>query len=385
MPFFPDNLKKSLDERGVSHSQASKLGGISEKRLKQALEGTRVPTVTQIRKLTDRLAIPKYAFFYKSFEFPTPEIIDFRGAAPHPMKFGRNAKAIETYKGIRDFLRTLSIRLEKEPITPSVDASLETNPEQLAAAFRQAVRLSAFQYEGIGKEDFLKQFRDSIEKIGIFVIQDHRLTDEIDGFALYDETGLANTIVINSTARNAGARSFTLAHEVSHILGKRSAVTDNYQSDSDVETYCNRFAASLLIPREDFIAKCKEHELSFNSYKAAVSSSTKLARIFKCSVSAILIRAYALEQSNENFFFQFSRNIRNNKHPDAEKTKMDVKGMPPGVADRAYFGRKGVALISEAIERKVTTEFEIFSTLGLSKKRIDGIVKISNSGRKLSQ
>ncbi len=70
--------------------------------------------------------------------------------------------------------------------------------------------------------------------------------EECRGFAIYDED--APCIVLNG-ADAAQARSFTLLHELAHLL-EHSGALCLLDDDREVEQRCNRFAAEVLMPAD---------------------------------------------------------------------------------------------------------------------------------------
>lgn len=81
---------------------------------------------------------------------------------------------------------------------------------------------------------------------------------------------------------------FTLAHELAHIWLGRSALSDSGPisfSSNDVETWCNRVAAELLVP----LAILRQELRRGNELRAQLDT---LARRFKVSTLVVLRRIY---------------------------------------------------------------------------------------------
>lgn len=212
------------------------------------------------------------------------------------------------------------------------------------------------------------------------MVQNHNIGKEIDGFAIHEENNIGNYIFINSAARNSGAQSFTLAHELAHILSHRSAISNNYENDNQVEAYCNVFAANLLLPREDFLTFCRNNHLSFHTYKEAIESAHIVAETFCTSVSMVLVRAHTIGLSATNHYPQFKEGFGQKDFLDSVKYNKQrggpKDGPAPGVVDRAYLGNKAANIIVEALTTGVTNYFEVFERVGLSKSRINGLVDL---------
>ena len=96
--------------------------------------------------------------------------------------------------------------------------------------------------------------RSGIERAGVFVLLKGDLgsyqtaigVDAFRGFAIADD--VAPFVVINDNDSRA-AWSFTLLHELTHLLLGQTGISGGY-SDADIEQFCNNVAAEWLLPTQ---------------------------------------------------------------------------------------------------------------------------------------
>ena len=128
-----------------------------------------------------------------------------------------------------------------------------------------------------------KRWRNSVEhSLGIHVFQFAMPPAEAQGFS-YSES-LPYCITINN-AYPATSRTFTLFHELSHILRSQSGLckpedTIIRREETAVEYDCNSYAGSLLLPSNE-VTPAKDKETIFQyATKFKISSEVYLRRLF---------------------------------------------------------------------------------------------------------
>lgn len=191
----------------------------------------------------------------------------------------------------RDFART-----EGEGPLPFVgSASLASGIEETAARMRSALGFDLEERRQIPTwTEALRRFIGLADELGVLVMvsgvvgsNNRRKLDpeEFRGFALVDPW--APLVFINGADTKA-AQMFTLAHELAHIWLGQSALSDVAPVSSptnDVEVWCNRVAAELLVPLATFRQEYQpEAELR--------AELDRLARRFKVSTLVILRRIH---------------------------------------------------------------------------------------------
>ena len=169
-------------------------------------------------------------------------------------------------------------------------AKLSHSAERVAGDMRERLDFSIAERRAISTwEEALRRFIAQAEDLGILVMvsgvvgsNNKRILDagEFRGFALADK--IAPLVFINGADTKA-AQMFTLAHELAHIWLGQSALGDAGPSaTNNVEIWCNRVAAELLVPLADLKTEVGKED--------PAEAVPRLARAFKVSTLVILRR-----------------------------------------------------------------------------------------------
>jgi len=191
----------------------------------------------------------------------------------------------------RDFARS-----ERERPLPFVGSvALTTNVETAAARIRTALGFDIEERRQMPTwTDALRRFLEQADAAGLLVMvsgvvgNNNRRKldpDEFRGFALADD--LAPLVFING-ADSKSAQMFTLAHELAHIWLGQSALSDVGPASSpsnDVEVWCNRVAAELLVP----LAVLRQE---YRRRAPLRQETSRLARHFKVSTLVVFRRIH---------------------------------------------------------------------------------------------
>jgi len=175
----------------------------------------------------------------------------------------------------------------------SVD--IQTAPEVVAQTMRETLGLSVDARQQLPTWiDALRQLIAKAETIGVLVMVSsivgsnaHRKLDvgEFRGFALTDD--LAPLIFLNG-ADSKAAQMFTLAHELAHVWLGASGISDAHTGqipEQQIERWCNKVAAELLMPMQDLRA-------TYQPDTPIPQEIQRLARVFKVSPLVALRRLF---------------------------------------------------------------------------------------------
>jgi Zn-dependent peptidase ImmA (M78 family) len=139
----------------------------------------------------------------------------------------------------------------------------ELNPQdytlsRLALEIRKSLGITIDKQIGFRSQDqAFKAWRVALEKVGVFTFKDSFKDKSISGFCLIDDD---YPVIMVNNSNSFARQTFTLFHELGHILFGVNGITDIDESyindmkttDKNLEVYCNHLASEILVPTDIF-------------------------------------------------------------------------------------------------------------------------------------
>ena len=234
--------------------------GVSPDRVRGWEEGSALPTLNQVRQMSDVYQRPLAAFFMPGpLEHEEPrDVPDFRRpstrAAVDPAALQR---AIMRAYRQRDALREIADDFEtpEEQRSASFVLSTSDSAEVSGARIRSALDMDAIGQGVVERpEEFLRTLTHRAESLDVTVIQVQRVPVSLmRGFSLAD--GTFPVIALNGADWPRG-KAYTLLHELAHVGFRVSGLCD-LQRDQDpkIERLCEGIAAAALMPANQFLRR----------------------------------------------------------------------------------------------------------------------------------
>ena len=266
----PDILRWARETAGLTREDAARKLAIPDTktamavdRLRAMEDGERPPTRPMLSRMAKQYHRPLVAFYLSQ--------------PPRRANWGRDFRAPSTDRSARDeavldaLVRNVQARQgllrsamlddddDLAPLRFLGSATIDTPVARVVAAIRDTLGLQPVEFRAASNPDeAFRLLRSHAERAGIFVLLLGNLgsyhtdldVEVFRGFALLDD--FAPFVVVNPKD-SAGARSFTLLHELAHLWLREPGVSAG-DPTHPVEVYCNRVASSFLLPHNELAA-----------------------------------------------------------------------------------------------------------------------------------
>lgn len=330
----------------INRAHASESTGISPKRMVQLESGEKQPTLEELKAFskTYKRTIATLLLNKPPKEKPLPtdrRTIDSKELGHF------HEKTIMAVRKARALAQSF-VELREEMGIPfpqfKLSASIQDNPKEVAAKVRQLLQLDEIrEIENI--RFALEAYIEKVESLGVAVFQLSLTQDNVRGFAIVDD--VIPIIGIKRGGEQAHSKTFTLFHELGHILLNEGALCDLLVNPQwEIEKWCNAFSAEVLVPTSELLRMGLVREYQNQGEKFwAKKDLVELANYFHVGPLAILrgllendltTKAYYKEKHEKWNKPQFGR-AKNPEGRNLAKEAVQEKGKTYiGLAFRAF-------------------------------------------------
>jgi len=305
----PEIFKWLRESAGYSIEEVSKILGVDPKiieNIEDSNEEYEDIELGWLRKLSDKYKRQLACFFLPGV--PEDEVNILTNISKRYYRYSKQEPITLETPGVKELLlayrraRYLRSIIEEDERREPARYSMEDDPEHTARMERRI-----YESNNINAKVNFDGIRKYIESYSIYVFQFDLPLDIIRGFTLVDERPYI--IVINSNDSTAG-KLFTLMHEYAHVLlreGSYCNIEEGLKDNYNIETWCNRFAAEFLIPKDELLNDIMsrkiidDNELNKLSNKYSVSRYALAIRLRNIGYYLDDKKLYELKQEAERY------------------------------------------------------------------------------------
>lgn len=365
VPVTPAVVAWAISESGYTVSQLADEVSLSAKTLNDWSTGAQRPRLSQLRVLAAKLKRPLAVFLLPAAPMSTVPAVEFR----RPSASRRSELNPEELRRLREAARLQRILSwmgrELTHVPPSIPhASTNDDPTVLAQQVRKNVALSVKdQVTSTSGSAALHSWRQAVENAGVSVLMFSIGEGSCRGFSLWDPH--VPVIAVN-TSWSAEAKIFTLIHEYGHLVTRtNSACLEGTvrrtatQSDT-VERWCERFAAAVLLPADDLQAYVAQLRRSAERWKPTLESAGRIARHFKVSLPATVLRLIELGMADWGLYKSIPTQVDRKRvggGGGGGRTRSEIR--------RDQYGSRTIGLFTDAVQRDLIGAGDVLDYLDI--------------------
>lgn len=285
----PDVLRWARESSGYSVGYIAEKSKLPSSTIKKWEEEPSEISFSNIERLAKIFKRPAIALLLDKPPTEVPNPPYFRKSDGNVGLSSEVMFAIRKARNLQNISKELEENLDKKSTHIFERSLLDRPPEQIAERERKTLGMGIEeQVMCKSPSEALRKIKDRIEAKGIFVFQIGMPIEQMQGLSLIDEK--APVIVLNSKDIPE-RRIFTMLHEYAHILLSRpgvcAGIDDPTSAYGGLETWCNSFAGSFLVPKKELSEMFQRKSLyGRTNYKRLRS----LARYFHVSTQMVYVR-----------------------------------------------------------------------------------------------
>lgn len=249
----PEVLIWARESLVLSRNQACERTNINSKRFNQIESGEKRPTLEELKTFSKvyKRTIATLLLQKVPKEKPLPKdrrTIDSNDIGQFHEK---TIMAVRKARALAQSLIELQQEINFEFPKFNLHASISDNPQEVAIKIRRLLKLDELR-EISDINLALEGYIEKVESLGIAVFQLSFTQDGLRGLSITDD--IVPIIGIKRGSEQAHSKTFTLFHELGHILLDEGGLCDmSAQTDIKIEKWCNAFSAEVLVPTSEFL------------------------------------------------------------------------------------------------------------------------------------
>ena len=215
------------------------------------------------------------------------------------------------------------------------------------------------QFEWGTEDDALKQWRNRLENVGIWIFKDAFQSEDYCGFCLYDEH--FPLIYLNNSMPKQ-RQIFTIFHEVGHLLIAKGGVDFRNSAEHGLqgiyrqeEIFCNAFAGALLVPDNDFPIATAPSEKQISD----------CAKKYNVSREVILRKCLDRNLVTQEFYEEKVREWREKWEGQKQSATEEGGGGNYYATQKTYLGDKYLTLLFKQYYQQRIDEYKLADYLGV--------------------
>jgi len=287
----------------LNRNQATEKTEIPTRRLFQLETGEKQPTLEELKALSKayRRTIATHLLNKPPKEKPMPadrRTIDSKELGNFHEK---TIMAVRKARALAQSFVELREEMGMEFPKLTLSASIDDQPQAVASRVRQLLQMNEIR-EITNINHALEAYIEKVESLGVAVFQLSLTQNNLRGFSIVDD--IVPIIGIKRGSEQAHSKTFTLFHELGHILLNESGLCDlSHHTKMEIEKWCNDFSAELLVPFAELLQMetVLDHQRKCQKVWAK-KDLIELANYFHVGSLAILRRLLENELTTKDFY-----------------------------------------------------------------------------------
>jgi Zn-dependent peptidase ImmA (M78 family)/DNA-binding XRE family transcriptional regulator len=268
----PDMLVWAREQSRMDQATAANKVNQRTERLIEWENGSRIPTLNQLRALANVYKRSVGVFFLRERPEVPRRPVDYRQleVSSRETMTPALANGIREAEAKREAALDIFFQLEEMPPAWNLSIAKNTPAAEAARVILERLNITMRTRSGwTSPDEALNGWRTAVESLGVIVVQLSRVPlEEMRGCSL---AIFPLPIIVLNSADSPLGRVFTLLHELAHLARTESGLCDLSEdvprdvANDVVEAYCNQVAGEALVPESELLSYGEVQRASANS------------------------------------------------------------------------------------------------------------------------